>query len=246
MGYSNNIAIKKKSKDIINKNNNEDNNEYININKEIKLKFISSKNYITGVLIERDHAVDFLKSSKQFNFTNVEVYNTNNNIYPINVTNLFLMNNISWTNNKLYMLYKNDFMYNNKLVIPIENLLYNRSYNKFDDLYSKKFNYLYSKKLCWFANIYNILVLFDNDILEIICQDYDDLIFYINNSDNLLLNNNKITNYFNYDNINDNINDFSTTNLIFDFNNTICDKKNNKLYYFENNIFLQSDIVKFK
>ena len=156
------------------------------------------------------------------------------------------MNEICWTDDKLYMLYKNDFKYNDKLVIPIENLLYDKSYKKFDSLYSRKFNYLYSKKLCWFTNIYNILVLFNNDILEIICQDYDDQIFYINNSDDLLLNNNIITNYFNHDNINDNINDFSTTNLIFDFNNTICDKKNNRLYYFENNIFIQSVMVKFK
>ena len=153
---------------------------YIKINNEITIKYVNENKYLTGILIEKNSSAEYLLCHNKWNSTDVEVYIDNDliddiQIYPFNVTNEYLMKNITWTIDKLDDYYNHRFRYNNKIVLPIENLLYNSIKIK-DNIehLTKKFNILYSKKLCYFANIYHITALYDKDTLEIICHEYDD------------------------------------------------------------------------
>ena len=99
-----------------------------------------------------------------------------------------------------------------------------------------KFNKLYSKKLCYIANIYNILIQHDinDNNLQIICSEYSDQKFKINDTNNLYINNEMVRDFFNNNEY------IYNDEYIFDYQNTICDKYNSRFFYFENNVFLKS------
>ena len=73
---------------------------YIKINNEITIKYVNENKYLTGILIEKNSSAEYLLCHNKWNSTDVEVYIDNDliddiQIYPFNVTNEYLMKNIT-------------------------------------------------------------------------------------------------------------------------------------------------------